>query len=514
MGLGRVSGQPCAPADYFTRLFVLAYAALIPFGLLSLLPDAVWLVLPLATVLAGVFVVMAVVGAANDEPMVGAVTDIPVHAICRDIERNASDALVPLDPAPRIRRRTDPWNWRSHPMAALLRPVIMRSNAEEHRPATTLELLFDLCFVVAVAALAAELHHDLSHDHVLDGAVTYALLFVPIWWAWMSYSWFATAFDNDDVGFRLLTGAQMLGVLGVAAAIPAAADDDYAPFTVAYTFMRLPLVVQWLRAAHDDPAHRRFAQRYAVGTLAAQTLWLAGLLTPEPARPTIWITALAVELGTPLLAVRASPGRVFHPGHITERYGLFTIIVLGETILAVSIAIRDSLAAEQLAGPGLLTATAALLIAFALWWTYFDSVGAEGLTRNRRAAFIWGYGHYVLFAALAAIGAATQAQIEQHLTSQDPSSAPLGVAVTVALLAMAGLQRAANGRTRRATTLLATAAATALVTLVGSALAVTATDGLLVLALAAGTIADLTRPHRDDSNRATGNHPNPQTVHP
>lgn len=352
-------------------------------------------------------------------------------------------------------------------MGTLLRPVLMRPDEQGHRPATPLELLFDLCFVVAVAALAAELHHDLSHDHVLDGAVTYALLFVPIWWAWMSYSWFATAFDNDDVGLRLLTGAQMLGVPAAAATVPAAADGNYAPFTIAYTLMRLPLVVQWLRAAHDDPAHRWFAQRYAIGTLAAQTLWLTGLLIPAPARLAIWTAALAVELGTPILAVRAAPGRVFHPGHIAERYGLFTIIVLGETILAVSVAIRDSLATDQLAGPGLLTALAALLIAFALWWTYFDSVGAEGLTRNRRAAFTWGYGHYFLFAALAAIGAATQAQVEQLVTGQSPSSRPLGVAVTVALLAMTGLQRAANGRTRRATTLLATATATAIVTLLG-----------------------------------------------
>jgi low temperature requirement protein LtrA len=399
-------------------------------------------------------------------------------------------------------------------MGTLLRPVIMRPDRDGHRPATPLELLFDLCFVVAVAALAAELHHDLSHDHVADGAITYALLFVPIWWAWMSYSWFATAFDNDDVGFRLLTGAQMLGVLAVAATIPAAADGDYAPFTVAYTLMRLPLVVQWMRAAHDDPDHRRFAQRYAWGTLAAQTLWLVGLLAPAPGRAALWAAALAVELGTPMLAVRAAPGQVFHPGHIAERYGLFTIIVLGETILAVSLAIRDSLAVEQLAGPGLLTATAALLIAFALWWTYFDSVGAQGLTRNRRAAFTWGYGHYVLFASLAAIGAATQAQMEQHIAGQDPSSQPLGIAVTVALLAMAGLQRTANGRTRRATTLLATAAATALVTLSGPALAVTATDLLLVTALAVGIIADRTRSYRDDSSTTTMNHPSHDALHP
>lgn len=399
-------------------------------------------------------------------------------------------------------------------MGTLLRPVIMRPDGDGHRPATPLELLFDLCFVVAVAALAAELHHDLSHGHVVDGTITYALLFVPIWWAWMSYSWFATAFDNDDVGFRLLTGAQMLGVLGVAATIPAAAQGDYAPFTIAYTLMRLPLVVQWLRAAHDDPDHRRFAQRYALGTLAAQSLWLAGLLVPAPARAAIWTAALAVELGTPMLAVRVAPGRVFHPGHIAERYGLFTIIVLGETILAVSVAIRDSLAVQQLAGPGLLTATAALLIAFALWWTYFDSVGSEGLTRDRRAAFTWGYGHYVLFASLAAIGAATQAQVELYVAGEDPSSRPLGLAVTLALLAMAGLQRTANGRTRRATTLRATAAATALVTLIGPALTVTATDLLLVTALAVGIIADLTRSHQDDASTTTTNHPNHDALHP
>lgn len=92
--LERLAGTPTPRQyDYFTRIFVLAYAALVPFGLLSLLPDSPWLVLPLALILAGVFVVMAVVGAANDEPMAGAVTDVPVHAVCREIERDAADAL-------------------------------------------------------------------------------------------------------------------------------------------------------------------------------------------------------------------------------------------------------------------------------------------------------------------------------------------------------------------------------------------------------------------------------------
>lgn len=380
-------------------------------------------------------------------------------------------------------------------MSRFLRPVVMRS-ADGHRAATPLELLFDLCFVVAVAALAAELHHEISHDHALDGAITYAVLFVPVWWAWMSYSWFATAFDNDDAGFRLLTGAQMLGVLAVAATVPAAFAGDVTAFTVAYTLMRLPLVVQWLRAAHDDPAHRAFALRYAGGTVLAQALWLGALAVPAPGRLAVWALALAVDLGTPMLAVRAAPGRVFHPEHVAERYGLFTIIVLGETILAVSVGIRDSLAVDQLLAEGLLIASAALLMAFALWWTYFDTVGAEGLTRNRRAAFAWGYGHYVLFAALAAIGAATQAQMELLAEGEPVSATPLGIAVVLSLLAMAFLQQSANAAGRQAVTLLVTAAAAAAVTLLGAVLGLPVVDVLLVGVLALGVVAANTAPAR------------------
>lgn len=311
----------------------------------------------------------------------------------------------------------------------------------------------------------------------------------------MSYSWFATAFDNDDVAFRLLTGAQMLGVLAVAAAIPAAVDGRYAPFTVAYTLMRLPLVVQWLRAAHDDAPYRRFALRYAGGTLLAQTLWLGGLLVPMPGQALVWLGALAVDLGTPLAAVRVAPGRVFHPGHVAERYGLFTIIVLGETILAVSVAIRDSLAVDQLRGAGLTIATAALLIAFALWWTYFDTVGAEGLTRNRRAAFTWGYGHYVLFASLAAIGAATQAQLELLAAGQSSSATALGTAVSLSLVAMAALQHSANAASRRALVLLLTALGALLVTGLGVLVAQPTVDLLLVLVLVLGLLADRITAH-------------------
>lgn len=329
-------------------------------------------------------------------------------------------------------------------------PATMRDHDVEERPSTPLELLFDLCFVVAVAVLAAELDHGIVDGHPWESAATYALLFVPIWWAWMSYTWFATAFSHDDALTRLLTLLQMGGVLAVAATIPTAWEGDLLPFGLAYAAMRLPLILQWLRSARSDAVHRAFALTYAAGSVLAQVLWVIGAALPRPGTVALFVAALAVELVTPVLAVQRSPDQVFHPGHIAERYGLFTIIVLGETILAVSVGLRDALDGEGELGFAPVIVTAALVIGFGLWWIYFDVLGRDALTRNRKAAFLWGYGHYALFAALGALGAGVQAQL--HLahavggTHDLVSAASVVVPVAVSLASIAWLQQAANGR--------------------------------------------------------------------
>ncbi len=326
----------------------------------------------------------------------------------------------------------------------------MRDHDIDDRPSTPLELLFDLCFVVAVAVLASELDHGIVDGHGWEAAATYALLFVPIWWAWMSYTWFATAFSHDDALTRLLTLLQMGGVLAVAAAIPTAWEGDLLPFSVAYAAMRLPLILQWLRSGRNDVVHRAFAFTYAAGSVLAQVLWVVGSALPTPGTAALFVAALAVELVTPVLAVQRSPDQVYHPGHIAERYGLFTIIVLGETILAVSVGLRDALDGEGGLGSAPVVVAAALVIAFGLWWIYFDVLGRDALTRNRKAAFLWGYGHYALFAALGALGAGVQAQL--HLAHEDGSTealvsvAAVALPVAISLASIAWLQQAANGR--------------------------------------------------------------------
>src|SRR3954466_6767554 len=141
-------------------------------------------------------------------------------------------------------------------------PMTGRPVDEEHRVATPLELLFDLTFVVAVAQVAAELAHGIADDKVGDSLLGFVMVFFAIWWAWMNFTWFASAYDTDDVPYRLLTLVQMAGVLVFAAGIPRAFDrEDFLIVVVGYIIMRLAMVLQWLRAGQANPESRAVALR-------------------------------------------------------------------------------------------------------------------------------------------------------------------------------------------------------------------------------------------------------------
>jgi low temperature requirement protein LtrA len=321
------------------------------------------------------------------------------------------------------------WPWR--------RPMPMRDHTVEHRASTPLELLFDLCFVVAVALLGYEFHHAVVDGHALDGAVRYAALFLPVWWAWMLFTWFAAAFDNDDVPYRLLTLVQMVGVLGVAASVPVAFDGDYRAFTISYTVIRVAQVAQWLRGAREHPAERTFALRYAIGIAGCQVIWLALLLVDDPWRYAGYALLMALELAVPRWAVSAVTRPAFHLHHVTERYGLFTLIVIGESILAAVTAVRNGL--EHGATTSLLAiGVASLIAAFSVWWLYFDFVDGQALLGASSVAFRWGYGHYLVFAAIGAMGAGAMVAVdidEEHL---DFGIAPrLAIAVPAACYVVA-----------------------------------------------------------------------------
>ena len=117
-----------------------------------------------------------------------------------------------------------------------------RGMHEVHRVSTPLELFFDLCFVVAVSQAAAQLHHALGSDHPGTGVLHYLMLFFAIWWAWMNFTWFATAYDTDDGVYRATTLVQITGVLIMAAGVPRAFENDFRIVIAGYVVMRLAMV--------------------------------------------------------------------------------------------------------------------------------------------------------------------------------------------------------------------------------------------------------------------------------
>lgn len=223
-----------------------------------------------------------------------------------------------------------------------LRPLTARGRDEPHRVASPLELFFDLCFVVAIAQAGVQLAHAVAEGHAGEGVLNYAMQFFSIWWAWMNFSWFASAYDNDDVLYRVVTLVQIAGVLVLAAGVSRAFQQhDYLLVWLGYVIMRLAMAAQWLRAAKDaDGPERTMALRYAGGVLLCMVGWTGLVVLPEPARGWVFLVMVIAELSVPRYAEKNFP-TPWHPHHISERYGLFTIIVLGETIAAATIAVQS-----------------------------------------------------------------------------------------------------------------------------------------------------------------------------
>ncbi|MFB7172577.1 low temperature requirement protein A [Streptomyces sp. NPDC056254] len=310
-------------------------------------------------------------------------------------------------------------------------PMTARSREEHHRTATPLELFFDLCFVVAIAQAGAQLVHALAEGHPGTGVIGYFYVFFGVWWAWMNFTWFASAYDCDDVPYRIATLVQIAGVLVYAAGVSEAfGENDWTVAVVGYIIMRVALTAQWLRAAAGESgAARASALKYAVGLVVCQAGWVLLLFAPEAAQRWLFLVLVAAELMVPVIAERGHQ-TPWHAHHIVERYGLFTIIVLGETIAASTVAVKSALDEHEALGLLLPIAAGGLLIVFAAWWIYFAVPMHEHLASNREAV-PWGYGHLLIFASGAAIGAGIEVAVEHAVGKAHVSQVAANAAVTV-----------------------------------------------------------------------------------
>lgn len=289
-----------------------------------------------------------------------------------------------------------------------------RDPHEAHRTATPLELLFDLTFVIAFSQASAQAAHYFELGHTSTAVTGFVFGIFAVTWAWINFSWLASAYDTDDVFFRIATFVEMIGVIIMALGLPAffhSLDEghhvDNGILIAGYVVMRIATISLWLRAAKDDPARRAVCLSYATGIAIVQVGWIVAIIANPP--PWLALALMAVlgilEMLVPAIAERRGPNTPWHPHHIAERYQLLVIITLGEvilgTVLAVSSVVEESgwtLEAAMLAFGG-------TLLAFTMWWSYFVLPSARLLERFPERSFIWGYLHIGLFGAVAAVGA-------------------------------------------------------------------------------------------------------------
>ncbi len=308
--------------------------------------------------------------------------------------------------------------------------MIARDPDEPHRAASSLELLFDLVFVVAVSQASGALHHLWDEQHFAEGLLAYAMVFFAILQAWINFTWFASAYDTDDWLYRLTTFVQMAGALTIAAgARQAMLEHDFRPIVVGYVIMRVAMASQWARAAISDPEYRGTCVRYAVGIVTVQALWVIWSVVGFP----LWLFPVLAALDL-AVAPFAEHHRIttYHHSHIAERYGLFTLIVLGESILAVANSIIGGLSHADTRTGLIAVAACSLIIVAAMWWIYFDRPQHDQ-TMTPRRSFFWGYTHYFIFASAAAFSAGVEVEVAARLGESHLPHAVAGLTLTIPL---------------------------------------------------------------------------------
>jgi len=355
------------------------------------------------------------------------------------------------------------------------RPVL-RGGRDGHRQATWAELFFDLIFVVAVAQLAVLLLENVTWR----GAMIYVFAYVPVWFSWIAATFYSNRFDTDDLGQRLITFAQMLTVAGMAASV---AESAAIPFAISVGLFRLLIVASYVRVRLSLPGVRPFATRMIAVMTVSALLWFSSVFFVGNTRLAIWAVAIGLELGVALLrSTRKYAAAIpLQFGHLIERFGLFTIIVLGETVLAVVVGVAHA----HWVASAVVFAAIGLTMSFSLWWIYFEVVTGDPLRNiGGYRPIVWVYTHAPLVMAITALGVgaplvmaitalgvgieiAVFTEFGHQLETRD--AVVLAVSLAMALLAIAVLLAAETSSNVRIVTLLKRLPAVLLVLLVGLA---------------------------------------------
>lgn len=293
-------------------------------------------------------------------------------------------------------------------------PTIHSPGHGQEKKVGWLELFYDLIYVATFIQLGNALSHHLS----VSGALAFAGLMLPLWLTWTAFTFYSNRFEVDDLTHRALTFLQMFGIGGMAVSVPLVLEGETAQFSLLYGAVRVIIVLLYARTWWQQPKGREMTGRYAIGYACGAGLWLLSGFLDAPWVYLCWALATVIDLGLPLSRpMRVLVGR-YPPDvlHLSERYGLLTLIVLGESFVKV----LTSLSAHGATIDHALTGFMGLVVVCSLWWIYFDDVAGSRIKRNPLAAFAWIYAHLPLTIAVVATGVSIKKAVFFELTAVAP----------------------------------------------------------------------------------------------
>ncbi|HEY9857743.1 MAG TPA: low temperature requirement protein A, partial [Stenomitos sp.] len=315
------------------------------------------------------------------------------------------------------------------------------AGAERH--ATWLELFFDLVFVAAITAVGRQLALQSSWR----GIALYGALFVPIWWAWVGYTVYANRFPREDRAHRALTGLMMFAAAGMAVQLGQIPETGGYWFALAFGVARLSLLL--LYARQHGPANVRLLRRLYLGGFGlGAAVWLLSLLIPPPTRYVCWGLGMTIDMATPWVGRARHQLSPLNVSHLPERMGLFTLILLGESIVEVV----DSLSHEAIAAPGpFVAAFLACAIAGAIWFDYFSFVAVTHFECRLGAGQPYIYTHLLLAIGLTSLAAGIHRAIPEaaHAALTGPTLLLLGAGAALWFASFLGVQIVSNLRHAR-----------------------------------------------------------------
>jgi low temperature requirement protein LtrA len=267
------------------------------------------------------------------------------------------------------------------------------------REESWLELFYDLVFVVLIAELA----NQLAGNTTIKGIGIFVFFFFPVWWVWIGGTFYNERFETKGLEHKIFIFIQMLLIMMLATFIRDGLGKSSVGFALSYAAARLFLVLLWLRAGLHISSYWPVARRHSIGFGISIALFISSIFIPPPWRFVMWVIGLSIEFVTPIITmVHARKLPRFEKTKLPRRYGLFTIIVLGEAVVGV---VHGTAHSHHFTFMVAATGMLGMALTFGIWWNYFEFVARRAPKAGHWWVFMWAYLHLPLMMGIVATGA-------------------------------------------------------------------------------------------------------------